>query len=283
MLPPKNKLKTVPAKLVAAFDAAGKEESEVLVVAGFISSQEDWAAFDVEWRARLKNDGLDYFHMVDFAGSRKQFANGWKNDEKRRQNLFADLIGIIKGRAYRKFASAIEMRTFNRLSDANKKQYALNAYVLAARSCATDVRIWQEKEHFQPATAYVFEDGDDGRGKMIQRFLNDNLPIPHFKPKKDGIKDDGTEIKAYTPLQAADILCYELLKLHRHVLSGKPVQKFRYGLAQLLRMPGEPGYYSPENMVELNRKLDKLTALKLPPRTTASPDPAPQSSPARPR
>jgi hypothetical protein len=261
MLPPKSKLKTVPAKLVAAFDAAGKEESGVVVVAGFISSQEDWAAFDAAWRDRLKHDGLDYFHMVDFAGSRKQFADGWKNNEKRRQSLFADLIGIIKGHVYRQFASAIEMRTLDKLSGANKKEYALNAYVLAARSCAADVRIWQEKEHFQPATAYVFEDGDDGKGKMTERFLNDNLPIPHFKAKKDGVKDDGTEIKAYTPLQAADILCYELLKGHRGILSGKRVRRFRYGFRELSKIPGEPGYYSSENMVELNRKLHELSAL----------------------
>jgi hypothetical protein len=119
----KHKFNTVPAKRVAAFDASGKEDSEVVVVAGFISSQEDWRSFDKEWRARLREDGLDYFHMVDFANFKKQFATGWKEDEPRRQKLFADLIGIIKAHAYRQFAS-----------EENKKEYSLNAYVLAARS-----------------------------------------------------------------------------------------------------------------------------------------------------
>src|SRR5579862_5235981 len=106
MIPPKNKLKTVPAKLVAAFDASGKEDSGLLVVAGFISSQEDWATFDTEWRARLKEDSLDYFHMVDFAASRKQFSAGWKDNEPRRQKLLGDLLDIIKSRTYRLFASS---------------------------------------------------------------------------------------------------------------------------------------------------------------------------------
>ena len=117
----KQKFNTVPAKLVAAFDASGKEASELVVVAGFISSQEDWRSFDKEWRARLRADGLDYFHMVDFANFRKQFAVGWKEDETRRQKLFADLIGIIKGNVYRQFASAVEMRTFSTLSEEHKR------------------------------------------------------------------------------------------------------------------------------------------------------------------
>ena len=65
MLPPKNKLKTVPANLIAAFDASGKEETGLVVVAELVPSQADWQNFNREWRARLKRDGLDYCHMVN--------------------------------------------------------------------------------------------------------------------------------------------------------------------------------------------------------------------------
>ncbi len=51
VVPPKNRLKTVPANLVAVFDASGKEETGLVVVAGFVSSQADWQNFDREWRA----------------------------------------------------------------------------------------------------------------------------------------------------------------------------------------------------------------------------------------
>jgi hypothetical protein len=259
MLPPKSKLKTVPAKLVAAFDASGKEATGLVVVAGFLSSQKDWRAFDVEWRTRLKNDGLDYFHMVDFAGSRKQLAKGWKEDEPRRQSLLKDLIDIVKSYAYRQFACAIEMSTFSLLSDENKNRY--NPYVLAARSCAADIRLWQVQEKFYVPTAYVFEEGDGGVGMMTDNFLGDNLPIPAFKPKKDTILPDGTTSVAYTPLQAADILAYELHKPHKDILAGKPrVSKFRWALEQLSEIPGIPGYYSAENIVQLNRRLDEARA-----------------------
>src|SRR5271154_5458785 len=91
---------TVPAKLIAAFDASGKEDSLCVVVAGFIASHEDWKSFDTQWIKRLKQGGIEHFHMVDFAHSRKQFERGWAEDESRRQRLFGDLIDIIKSHVY---------------------------------------------------------------------------------------------------------------------------------------------------------------------------------------
>lgn len=259
----RDKFVHVPARLVAAFDASGKEDSPCLVVAGFIASHDDWASFNKEWLGRLKQDGLAYFHMVDFANFRKQFATGWEGDEDRRRRLLGDLVGLIKSHVYRLFASAIEMKTFDTLSEENKKEYSLNAYVLAARSCAADVRRWQEREKFKPPTAYAFEEGDKGKGMLTKRFLDDNLSKPVFKPKKDTIQPDGSLIRGYTPLQAADILAYELHKPHRDLLAGKPrIPRFRWALEELLRLPGEPGYYSPKHIRDLNKRLEALSESK---------------------
>jgi hypothetical protein len=256
----KDKFVHTPARLVAAFDASGKEDSACLVVAGFISSHEDWSSFNKEWLARLKEDDLTYFHMVDFANFKKQFANGWQDNEPRRRRLLGDLVGIIKSHTYRLFSSSIEMHTFNTLSTENKKEYSLNAYVLAARSCAADVRRWQEREKFTPPTAYAFEDGDGGKGKLEKRFLDDNLSKPVFKLKKDTVQPDGSTIRGYTPLQAADLLAYELHKPHRDLLAGKPrIPRFRWALKELLRVPGEPGYYTPKNLRDLNERLEGLS------------------------
>ena len=262
----KDKFVNVPAKLIAAFDASGQEESACLVVAGFIASHDDWASFDKEWLARLKKDGLTYFHMVDFANFRKQFAKGWEEDEPRRRRLLGDLVGIIKSHVYRLFSSSIEMNTFDTLSSENKKEYSFNAYVLAARSCAADVRRWQKREKFTPPTAYAFEDGDGGKGMLEKRFLEDNLSKPVFKLKKDTVQPDGSTIRGYTPLQAADILAYELHKPHRDLLAGKPrIPRFRWALGELLRVPGEPGYYSPKHLRDLNERLEALSESKAEP------------------
>jgi hypothetical protein len=235
-------------KLIGAFDASGKEDTPCLVVAGFVSSPTDWKLFDAQWTGRLKEDGIHHFHMCEFAHSVGQFATGWKEDETRRQRLFRDLIQIIQSNVYRKFSSSVEMDSFSRLSAENRRAYALNAYSLACRGCAADIRNWQKSEKFVVPTAYVFEDGDAGRGLVTKRFQEDGLPPPSFKGKKD-----------FSPLQAADILAYELHKPHRDMLAGKPrIKQFRFGLQELNKIPGEPSYYSPKNLQELQGYLSTL-------------------------
>jgi hypothetical protein len=53
--------------LTAAFDCSSDKSEQFFVMAGFVSSAEEWANFDKEWRARLKMDNLAYFHMHPFA------------------------------------------------------------------------------------------------------------------------------------------------------------------------------------------------------------------------
>ena len=65
--------------MLAAFDASGnKTDQTILLVAGFVSSVEQWMDFDRDWRKRLEDDGIEYFHATEFAHSRGAF-EGWKN------------------------------------------------------------------------------------------------------------------------------------------------------------------------------------------------------------
>lgn len=243
------KLVTEKARLIAAFDASGNESSGLIVVAGFISSVKDWKSFSALWHARLEEDGLEYFHMVDFASSREQFRQGWREDEARRQHLLGDLLGLIKSHAYRQFSSAVEMKTFSRLSAENKRKSSLNAYVLAARTCAADVRRWQGQEGFYSPTAFIFEDGDEGRGMLKRRFLEDGLSEPIFAPKRE-----------CAIVQAADILAYELYRPHRDMLAGRRTpSRFRYAFKELRDIPGVPGYYSASNLADVDGELRRLS------------------------
>src|SRR5689334_15203948 len=91
----------------AYFDGGGHERQKYLVVAGFISNPENWADFEKNWRSRLKKDGLNYFHAVEFAHSNRQFANGWLGNENRRRSLVSDLMLIIKRHVFRKFCNVV--------------------------------------------------------------------------------------------------------------------------------------------------------------------------------
>src|SRR5207237_10445538 len=89
---------------------------------------------------------------------------------------------------------------------------------LAGSTAVARVRIWAKSAGFSSPIEYVFEDGDRGKGKLIERMQRDGLPIPVFKPKQDQVKD-GVLIPAFTPLQPADLCAYEFILATRKVLS----------------------------------------------------------------
>jgi hypothetical protein len=70
--------------LTVCFDAAGEEDqTNLIVVSGFGALGGKWNEFERLWGQRLKQDGLPYFHAVEFAHSTGAFA-GWKGDKDRR-------------------------------------------------------------------------------------------------------------------------------------------------------------------------------------------------------
>lgn len=237
-----------------AFDASGHEKDQLsLVVAGFISSAKDWAIFDQEWKDRLAEDGLQSFHMVEFAQSSGAFKEGWRQDEKRRQELLSDLISIIRRNSYRKFGVAIINQTFQgNVPDDIKRDFRLNAYSLAGRTCVADVSKWATGEKISTPIQHIFEDGDIGRGKLIERMNRDGYPTPDFRQKRDSFTPEGLPVPAFTPLQAADILAYELFKVVKTVETSGPVSRFRWAMNEFMDMQGYLGIYQAGDLGEMS-------------------------------
>jgi hypothetical protein len=82
------------AMLTMYCDASGDDQSAAMRVGGFIASVDEWSAFDTEWKAALRKERIEYFHMRDFAHSVEQFKD-WKNDESRRRRFLDRLCTII--------------------------------------------------------------------------------------------------------------------------------------------------------------------------------------------
>ncbi len=166
--------------LKGAFDAGGSEyDQPVLMVAGFVSSAKDWDEFSALWSKRLGEDHLTHFHAVDFAHSREEFAHGWKENEPRRQKLLADLMELIRSHAYQKFGSIVVNESFQEhVSEEIKRRFVANAYVLAGWGCAADMSLWAKREKITKPFRLVFEDGDIGKGKLVERLLHDGYTAP---------------------------------------------------------------------------------------------------------
>lgn len=257
----------VKARYVGAFDASGKEDLRCIVVAGFVSSAKDWQAFHEAWTKRLSDDGLTYFHMTEFAHSQGAFENGWRDNKPRRDQLFGDLVGIIQSHAYRSFSCTVEYEQFFNLSTDNQKEFAMCAYSLAGRTCLRHISDWMKREPGLSSMpiGYAFEEGDEGAGMLSERMWKDGYPRPHFLPKKDRLDKDGAPVNAYTPLQAADILAYEIFRLYHDQFEPHPRfttwDEYRWGIKQFWNSLGssEWGCYTPKNLNDLNARFTSLS------------------------
>jgi hypothetical protein len=93
---------------------------------------------------------------------------------------------------------------------------------------------------------------------LIKRFKNDLDMTPLFESKRDKLTENKGSA-AFTPLQAADFLAYEILKGCREMKDRK--RNPRWALEQFIQMPGELGTYDQENLeaLDMNHQVAKAT------------------------
>lgn len=240
--------------LTACFDASGHEaDQEFLVVAGFVSSAEDWNEFSMRWSKRLAQDGIPCFHAVSCEKNNDEFW-GWKEKTAEKRRLKEDLIDIIQSCTYRVFASTVQIKTLSELSDENRIEYGMRAYALAGRTCAARIREWGNSFHCRYVPEIVFEEGDAGSKELTTRMIEDGFSEPIFRPKRDRTDvKTGQARPGFIPLQAADFLAYEIFQVH------KTRSIDRWEVQALLRKPGPLGTYSVKNMQRLEQMLSMRT------------------------
>lgn len=249
--------------LTFSFDASGDENTPVLSVAGFASSEKDWSNFSERWTARLQKDGIEFFRAVDAAFYRGPFLH-WHdkpNKEALRRALFSDLMDILKSCVYRKFGCSIINKAFGGMTPALKQEFALTAYSVAGRACEKKVREWilAEWKNHDMAIELVFEEGDLGKGKLQKRLDDDRCFSPTFRPKKDMISDGGIVRHGFIPLQAADWLAYELSVAMRNAENGKVVEsteELRWPLQEFFKIQGDCGVFTVEDMKQFEKMLE---------------------------
>jgi|SRR6185369_12009453 len=245
--------------IAAYFDAGGhQEDQKYLVVAGFAAPVTSWIDFESSWRNRLSTDRLEYFHAVEFAHSRGQFAQNWKDDEKRRRSLLSDLMDIIKQNVSRKFSNVVVNESLNEMPDDTKAHFHINAYSLSGRTCVARLREWMRRERWEDEPELIFEAGDIGAGLLRKTLIRDGFPEPAFRAKTDQLISDGSILRAPPALQAADWLAYEVF------LATKANEVRRWAMEQFLTTPGNIGVYEARDVERLKQVLETPAAELLP-------------------
>jgi hypothetical protein len=266
-----NRKEAIFAMLTFAFDAGGDDGTEVITVAGFASSANDWDEFSTKWKDRLSKDGVAFFRAVDAASFRGPFEHlrqlAEQDRERIRRALFADLMEIIKSHVYAKFSCTIINKEYRDSSTEAREQFAESAYSMAARTCERYARRWVIDDwRMCPdiEIACIFEAGDLGQTKLQERLRKDYGHIPpNFRPKKDTIREtDGVLVHGFVPLQAADWLAWELNSAAKKHLAGKlnSEDDLRWPMQEFLGRPvaGYLGTYTTENFSQQHDMLQLI-------------------------
>jgi hypothetical protein len=191
-------------------------------IAGCVSRLDKWDSFRIEWRSALGREGLEHFHMTDFEAWVPPFdfkLNDGSRDRHRHNRLLNSLLNIILEyvESFCGFTAGNQISTDTRRAH----RLALEDCTLSAVGHAVNDLWWQYKEpinlvfgkqkHFGYASmmeCVELYNWGDGCGRIQSADVANPNDVP--------------------PLEAADILAYEMGKVQR---DGRPR---RYPFVMLL-------------------------------------------------
>jgi len=219
------------------FDESGTHKgSETIVVAGFLAHVDAWRAFESHWKAALREYGLSFFHMSDFA----QRAKGYDWPEDVRRDRLGNLISIINNHTLHSVGVGLPKKLFDSVFTGRVRKIVGGPYGFAAWLAILMTGRDLDELPFATGASYVFEDGAPRKGELIAAYES----LAKFRGGKAALHVLSLRFedkKIFVPLQAADILAYELYKdrpkQHRPELRRAPLQLLHRGNWQHMTEP----------------------------------------------
>jgi len=214
----------------AVFDRSADDEtpSGGTVVAGFVTTVEQWALWEDDWKAVLQKFDVPYFHMREFCSSQKAFSSAeWKN-ETRRRYFVAALVATIKKWILLTVGSYMDHQIYRDANQLCEVDKTFNPYAECGRNCVLKVRDFIRNElGSELPISYVFDQGDQGQGMLIDLMRRCGLPDPLFKRSRRN-PDHPERDRADPPmvqLQTADLLSWELRRWKSDYRNGQQMRK----------------------------------------------------------
>ncbi|HET9406042.1 MAG TPA: hypothetical protein VFO39_02280 [Candidatus Sulfotelmatobacter sp.] len=219
----------------AYFDASRDQDKTEELVAGYVSTLEEWAQFEASWRLVLAKYHVEYFKMSEFIGRRNNtpFAHPKWQSESYRAQFLSDLAQIIRSWTVASVCCGIKRDLFDQYNQVYELDKRFNPFSICARDCAAQVRKHIRKEvKSDLPIAYIFDRGDEGRGFLIKEMEASKLPSPVFKrsrPDPELDQDDPYAVQ----LQACDLAAWEIRRGDQDFTSGKAPGDLRKSLIAL--------------------------------------------------
>jgi hypothetical protein len=215
----------------AYFDESTGNDSPILVVAGFLSTDAQWSLFIREWKEVLAGFAISAFHMRGFAHRTGEFRG---MEERARQQLMGRLLGIITRRAKLGFAAAVHIKEFEAVFTGSDRTEIGSPYKLGCTANWLEIGERAQKHYQVEPIDFFFDAGHSNKGEVQQSF-RESKQNPEFVQYRLGtihFADD----KMHAPLQAADMAAYGFWRwLDAHF--AVKTRHGRYPFQEIVKIP----------------------------------------------
>lgn len=252
--------------LQAYFDESGTHgPSDRLVVAGFLSTVEQWQSFETEWNNALAEYGLPFFHMTDYNARVGLYAD-WT--EEMRQARLGRLLDIIGNTVIASYGVSLSKKTFESSFSPRAKRWVGSPYSFAALHCFLLASIDCDTIEGDVQAAYIFEDGAKGKGEILKAY--DFLTkIPNGKDVTRVLSLRFEDKRNFVPLQAADILAWELYRDYpnqvSHTQDSQSIPNQRMPFHLFYQLPNRRWKYFSETEISQFAPIVNLLAASIKP------------------
>ena len=214
--------------LQAYFDETGHGEdanTPFLGIAGCVSAVSVWRRVEGRWAAALGSEGLNYFHMREYAFSVGQL-DGWRGDETRRRRIYGRLWEIILDAHLVPLGGFVLLENYRRELTGREHHIFRDAYFLCYLQCLRFLAQYAESDSVGSVGTF-FDEKKGFKGEALKIY---NVLAHRFAGKisPPAFRD----MRALAPLQVADIIAYESKKEFER-RSRAPEREPRWGFVQL--------------------------------------------------
>jgi Protein of unknown function (DUF3800) len=197
----------------------------VYTVAGYMAAVGLWNGFEVEWAEALDDANIPFFHMSEFENRLGPF-KVWSNEK--RIDFLRRLHEIINKYVFKGFATSVILSDYESLTEEQKFAFG-EPHICGMINCMKHISKLCDDFDTIDLIDYVFEESVYN-GKINKLF--GDLPDSDIAGYR--IASITFESKNCPPLQAADILAYEVTKeIVRQKTTGnkRPTRKSIMNLA----------------------------------------------------
>jgi hypothetical protein len=214
------------------FDASMNKSQDEMVVAGYLSTLEEWAQFEISWKLTLARYDVPFFKMSEFIGRRKEYSHPKWQTEIYRAQFINDLASIIRSWTVASVACRMKRNLFDRYNDIYDLDSRFNLFSLCGRDCAAQVKKYVRAIPSDLPIAFIFDRGDEGGTLLTREMRSSGLPDPTFKRSRPDPELDKDE-PYHVQLQACDFAAWELRRGESDLEEGKLPNELRKSLHAL--------------------------------------------------